>query len=267
MLNRRELLGVFAASLLPGASAFAVQADELQFAGLDRVEFYVGNVDKSRDFFVNIFGSTLKNRNGKRYVKLGSSYMAFEPPRGNAGQVRVDHFSISIKHLEMPKLHEFLDRRAVMYQDYPSGRDTGITDSDGIRTQLSPENGWSFLNTPNFPAEAVATQSEPVFRPIALSQVLLNVSDPEKASAFYRRFLGPPAEGGWFQVGTARVGLQRTPEGERAGVRHFCVSCEAFAADAAVMRLQEIGAMDVQISNGTLAFRDLDGFRILVTSL
>jgi len=267
VLNRRELLGVFAAGLLPKGSASAVQAEEPEFAGLDRVEFYVSNVEKSRDFFVNIFGSMLKNRNGKRYVKLGSSYMAFEPPRGNGGQIRVDHFSISIKHLEMSKLHEFLDRRGVMYQDYPSGRDTGITDSDGIRTQLSPENGWSFLNTPNFPPEAVATQSEPVFRPIALSQVLLNVSDTEKAIAFYRRFLGPPAEGGWFQVRTARVGLQRTPEGERAGVRHFCVSCEAFAADAAVMRLQEIGAMDVQISDGTLAFRDLDGFRILVTSL
>jgi catechol 2,3-dioxygenase-like lactoylglutathione lyase family enzyme len=266
VLNRRELLGVFAAGLLPRVPAFAVQADELEFAGLDRVEFYVSNVEKSRDFFVSIFGSMLKNRNGKRYVKLGSSYMAFEPPRGNGGQIRVDHFSISIKQLEMPKLHEFLDRRGVIYQDYPSGRDTGITDSDGIRTQLSPENGWSFLNTPSFPIEAVAIQSEPVFRPIALSQVLLNVTDPEKAIAFYRRFLGPD-EGGWFPVGTARVGLQRTPEGERAGVRHFCVSCEAFATDAAVMRLQEIGAKEVQISNGTLAFRDLDGFRILVTSL
>ena len=267
MLNRRELLGVFAAGLLPRGSAFAVQAEELQFAGLDRVEFYVSNVEKSRDFFVRIFGSTLKNRNGKRYVKLGSSYMAFEPPRGTAGQVRVDHFSISIKHLEMPKLHEFLDRRGVMYQDYPSGRDTGITDSDGIRTQLSPEDGWSFLNSPNFPAEAVAMQAEPVFRPIALSHVLLNVSDPQKASAFYRRFLGLPAESGWFQVGTARVGLQRTPAGERAGVRHFCISCEAFAADAAVMRLQEIGATEVRISNGTLTFLDLDGFQILVTTL
>jgi len=270
VLNRRELLGVFAAGLLPRGSAFAVQAEEPEFAGLDRVEFYVSNVEKSRDFFVNIFGSILKNRNGKRYVKLGSSYMAFEPPRGNGGnggQVRVDHFSISIKHLEMPKLHEFLDRRGVMYQDYPSGRDTGITDSDGIRTQLSPENGWSFLNTPNFPIEAVAMQSEPVFRPIALSQVLLNVNDPEKAIAFYRRFLGPPVESGWFQVGTARVGLQQTPEGERAGVRHFSVSCEAFATDAAVMKLQGIGAKEVQVSNGTLAFRDLDGFRILVTSL
>lgn len=267
VLNRRELLGVFAAGLLQGGSAFAVQAEEPAFAGLDRVEFYVSNVERSRDFFVNIFGSMLKNRNGKRYVKLGSSYMAFEPPRGNGGQVRVDHFSISIKHLEMPKLHEFLDRRGVMYQDYPSGRDTGITDPDGIRTQLSPDNGWSFLNTPNFPIEAVTIQSEPVFSPIALSQVLLNVSDPEKAIAFYRRFLGPPAEGGWFQVGTARVGLQRTPEGERAGVRHYSVLCEAFPAAAAAMRLQEIGAKEVRTSNGALAFRDLDGFRILVTTL
>jgi catechol 2,3-dioxygenase-like lactoylglutathione lyase family enzyme len=267
VLSRRELLGVFAATLLPKGFVFAVQAEELQFAGLDRVEFYASNVEKSRDFFVNVFGSTLKNRNGKRYVKLGSSYIAFEPPRGNAGQVRVDHFSISIKHLEMPKLHEFLDRRGVMYQDYPSGRDTGITDSDGIRTQLSPENGWSFLSTSNFPAEAVATESEPVFRPITLSQVLLNVSDPEKANAFYRRFLGPPTDRGWFQVGSARVMMQRTPEGERPGIRAFGVFCEAFSADAAVMRLQEIGAAEVQVSNGTLAFRDLDGFRILVTSL
>jgi hypothetical protein len=153
-----------------------------------------------------------------------------------------------------------------MYQDYPSGRDTGITDSEGIRTQLSPENGWSFLNTPNFPSEAVATQHEPVFQPIALNHVLLNVSDPEKAIAFYRRFLGPPADGGWFQVGQARVMLQRAPEGEPPGVRNFGVRCEAFSADAAGMRLQEIGATEVRTSNGTLAFRDLDGFRILVTS-
>ena len=106
-----------------------------------------------------------------------------------------------------------------------------------------------------------------MLRPIALGQVLLNVNDPERAIAFYRRFLGSPAEGGWFQVGTARVGLQRTPEGERAGVGHFSVSCETFAADTAVMRLQEIGAKEVRISNGTLAFRDLDEFRILVTGL
>ena len=86
--------------------------------------------------------------------------MAFEAPRGNGGQIRVDHFSVSVKRLEMPKLHAFLEQRGVMFQDYPSGRDTGITDADGIRTQLSPEDGWSFLNTPNFPAEDVLLQGE-----------------------------------------------------------------------------------------------------------
>ena len=65
----------------------------------------------------------------------------------------------------MPKLHAFLEQRGVMFQDYPSGRDTGITDADGIRTQLSPEDGWSFLNTPNFPAEDVLLQGEPYFAP------------------------------------------------------------------------------------------------------
>src|SRR5579862_6833291 len=136
-MNRRELMHMATAGLF-SRRALAVQADEPQFSGLDRIEFYVSNVEKSRDFFVTTFGNTLKNRNGKRYVKLGSSYMAFEPPRGTAGQVRVDHFSVSIKHLEMPKLHAFLDARGVMYQDYPSGRDTGIVDPEGIRTQLSP---------------------------------------------------------------------------------------------------------------------------------
>src|SRR3954465_7119575 len=142
-MNRRELLGLFALSLLP-------QSSVPDYAGLHHIECYVSNVEKSRDLFGRIFGNTLKNRNNKRYLKLGSTYMAFEAPRGTGGQIRVDHFSVSIKGLDMPKLHAFLEQRGVMFQDYPSGRDTGITDADAIRTQLSPENGWSVLNTANF---------------------------------------------------------------------------------------------------------------------
>src|SRR5262245_5782961 len=152
-LNRRELLGTFVVTLL-ARHGFARQTSNPEFAALDHIEFYVSNVEKSRDFFVRIFGNTLKNRNNKRYLKLGSTYMAFEVPRGTGG-IRVDHFSIAVTRLDMPKLHAFLEQGGVMFQDYPSGRDIGITDSYGIRTQLSPEDGWSFLNTPNFPAEEV----------------------------------------------------------------------------------------------------------------
>src|SRR5436305_3805080 len=149
LMGRRELLGFLAAGLLT-PRRLAAQAQEPQFAALDHIEFYVSNIEKSRDFYVRIFGNTLKNRGAKRYLKLGSTYMAFEPPRGNAAEVRVDHFSVAIKQLDMAKLHAFLERRGVTYQDYPSGRDTGITDADSIRLQLSPEDGWSLLNPPNF---------------------------------------------------------------------------------------------------------------------
>lgn len=270
MITRRELMQLFGAGFL-FRSALSTQIEEPQFAGLDRIEFYVSNVEKSRDFFVAIFGNTLRNRNGKRYVKLGSSYMAFEPPRGNAGQIRVDHFSISIKHLEMPKLHAFLDQRGIMYQDYPSGRDTGITDSEGIRTQLSPEDGWNFLNTPNFPAETVTVKDEPVFEPSGLDHVLLNVADVQKSVEFYQRFLGRPGERSnnraWFEVGRSRVGLLQMPVGQRAGVNYFCVSAAPFQLDAAVKRLQQIGATGVRPSAeapGAVVFQDPDGYQIQV---
>jgi catechol 2,3-dioxygenase-like lactoylglutathione lyase family enzyme len=271
-MNRRELLGMFGASVF-ALRSFAAQADEPQFAGLDRIEFYVSNVEKSRDFYVRVFGNTLKKRNEKRYIKLGSSYMAFEPPRGNTGQIRVDHYSVSIKNLEMPKLHAFLDQRGVAYQDYPSGRDTGVTDPEGIRTQLSPENGWRFINTPNFPDETVAIPDEPIFRPSGLDIVLVNVSDPEKSLAFYQRFLGQPVDHTknriWFQVGNARAGLQQIPQGESTGVHFFSVAAAQFESGTVIQKLREAGAMAVSASDevpGAVAFRDPDGFRILVVA-
>src|SRR6476646_11379417 len=153
-MNRRESLRLFGAGLLAARTVVA-QEEQLQFVGLDHIEFYVSNVEKSRDFFVRMFGNTLRNRAPKRYLKLGSTYMAFEPPRGTGAPARVDHFSVAIKSLNMPKLHAVLDQRGVMYQDYPSGRDTGVNDPDGIRLQLSPEDGWSLLNPATFPTEAV----------------------------------------------------------------------------------------------------------------
>ena len=77
-MNRREIIGLFGLAL-----AARYQSAEPDYLGLDHIEFYVSNVEKSRDFFVRLFGNTLKSRNGKRYLKLGSTYMAFEAPRGN----------------------------------------------------------------------------------------------------------------------------------------------------------------------------------------
>ena len=95
LIGRRETLGLLAAGLL-NLRRLAGQGQEPEFKGLDHIEFYVSNVEKSRDFYVRVFGNTLKIRGAKRYLKLGSAYMAFEPPRANRGEIRVDHFSAAI---------------------------------------------------------------------------------------------------------------------------------------------------------------------------
>lgn len=267
-IGRREALRLLSAGMVAAQSLRAQQV-EVEFAGLDHIEFYVSNVEKSRDFFVRIFGNTLKNRAPKRYLNLGSTYMAFEPPRGNAVPGRADHFSVAVKKLDMAKLHSVLERRGVMYQDYPSGRDTGVNDPDGIRLQLSPEDGWSLLNPATFPPETVSMQEAPVFSAVGLDHVLLNVTDPEKSVAHYQKFLGPAMPGNngriWFQVGRSRIGLLKTPSAQHAGVNHFCISAAAFNYDAAVSRLRQMGVqMESAEVAGAPEFRDPDGLLIQV---
>ena len=267
-MDRREMLGLFGAGVLAVRPLRA--QDPLRppaFSALDHIEFYVSNVEKSRDFFVRVFGNTLRSRNNKRYLQLGAAYMAFEQPRGN-GEIRVDHTSIAIKGLDMAKLHAFLEQRGIAFQDYPSGRDTAVVDADGTRLQLSPENGWSLLNPANFLPEEVAVSEESIFHPTGMDHVVLNVKEPEKSVAFYQKFLGAPVRNNdriWFQTGVSRIVLRQTPPGQQPGVYYFCVTAAAFNAQAATRRLQEIGAtVETPEIAGTVRFRDLDGLLIQV---
>src|SRR4030095_12890839 len=114
-VTRRELLKLFCGSVLV-RRRFVWQDRGPEFSGLDHFEFYVSNSEKSRDFFVRLFGAELLNRNNKRYLKLGSTYMAFETPRANASAGQVDHVSLAIKSLDMMKLHALLEQRGVMFQ-------------------------------------------------------------------------------------------------------------------------------------------------------
>jgi catechol 2,3-dioxygenase-like lactoylglutathione lyase family enzyme len=264
-MTRREALRILPALLV--APQLSAQAGP-DLAALDHIEFYVSDVEKSRDFFLRVFGGELRLRSGKRYLRLGSSYMAFEGPRGRAPAGSVDHFSAAIRKLEMPALHAYLEQRGVTYQDYPSGRDTGITDADGIRTQLSPENGWGLLDPSRFLPEATAIQDEPVFRAIALDHVLLNVAKLETSVAFYQKFLGRPTSANnrmWFQIGPSRVGLTQTPAGTPPGVNRFCVSAVPFDPAATGRKLQQLGAKaEPAETAGATEFRDPDGLTIQV---
>ena len=271
-LTRREALSVIGAGMFSAARPSA-QGPSLEFDAVDHVEFYVSQVERTRDFLAMVFGNTfLKNASAsKSYVKIGSAYLAFERPRTAGGPLITDHVSVAIRNIEMARVHTFLDSHGIAYRDYPSGRDTAIVDGDGVRTQLSPENGWSVLKPPTFVADAVVLQEEAVFRPTGIEHVLLNVADPEASAGFYEKVLGPVSLRNnnrvWFRVGRSRIGLLKTPEGQRPGVNHFCVSAEPFNYDAVVARLAALGAkVEPPELPGAPSFRDPDGMLVQVST-
>ena len=274
-LTRRRVLLAIGAGLVtaarPGAQGAPLDAP-LDVAGIDHIEFYASNVPRTRDFLAALFGATLlKNAQlGRSYVKTGASYLALLQPRPTDPPLGVDHVSLAIRQMQMSQVHAFLDARGITYRDYPSGRDTAVVDGDGIRTQLSPQDGWSLLKPPGFAPDAVGVPDEPVFRPLGIDHVLLNVSDPEASARFYEKMLGPVSRRDtdrlWFQVGRSRIGLLKTPPGQHAAVQRFCVSATPFAYDAAVARLTALGAkVEPPDVPGSPLFHDPDGTLIQVS--
>src|SRR6202163_3418018 len=168
-LTRREALYVIGAGMVSAARPSA-QTASLEFDAVDHVEFYVSQVERTRDFFATVFGNTLlKNASAAQsYVKMGSASLAFERPRAAGGALTTDHVSVAIRNIEMARVHALLDSRGIAYRDYPSGRDTAIVDDDGVRTQLSPQDGWSLLKPPTFAPDVVVLREAAVFRPTGI---------------------------------------------------------------------------------------------------
>jgi len=263
MLNRRDALRLLGAGF---AGAVRAAGQPFNFTSLDHVEFTVKDVEKSRDFYARLFGhAVLKNkRTARRYLKLGPCYIAID----QSNEPRVDHFSAGVEGFDVAKTHEYLSQQGVAYRDFPSGRDLNVTDADGIRLQLSAANGWDDLAKNTAAPESVSI-GEPFFRPTGLDHILLNVSDPEKSAEFYSKVLGPISQRNnnriWFQVGKSRIGLLKTPAGERTGVSHYCVSVERFDYADAVKRLEAAGVkVDTPEVAGAPDIRDPDGYRVQV---
>lgn len=259
-IGRRDFIGLL------GTAAVASAQSAPKFSYVDHLEFFVADVEKSTAFYARVFGNTVlkNNRTTRRYVKLGSAYIAIDTGQ----EIRVDHVCAGIPNFDIAAMHAFLDQRGIMYRDYPSGRDTAITDPDGSRLQLATDNGWTAA--PGSP-ESIAIGGEPIFRPTGIDHVLLNVTDPEKSAAFYEKVLGPVAQKAadriWFQVGSARIGVTRTPAGDKAGVNHWCVAAAAFDTGAAKKRLEQTGAKLAPTENANdVQFRDPDGYLVQVLS-
>lgn len=267
LIGRRSALALLGAGAWAARPGFAAESP-LRFTGLDHVEFWASDVEKSRDFYARVFGSTvMKNKQTtRRYIQLGNAYIAID--RGQEAG-RADHFCAGAGGFEIAAVHGYLMQNGIAFRDYPSGRDLAVTDPDGTRTQLAADNGWKALVGGTASAETVPLEGEPIFRPTGLDHILLNVSDQEKAAAFYQKIFGTVTQRNnnrvWFQAGSSRIGLLHTPSGQRAGVNHFCVSVSAFDYDSVMKKLQQSGArLESAEVAGSPEFRDPDGLLVQV---
>ncbi|HEY7337010.1 MAG TPA: VOC family protein [Bryobacteraceae bacterium] len=271
-IGRREMLGALGIGALMRVAHAADDAP--RYSMLDHLEFFVSDVEKSTAFYAQVFGSRLfgnpvmkNNRTTRRYVRLGTGYMAID----SGPQLRVDHICAGVAGFQVASMHSFLEQRGVAYRDYPSGKDLSIGDPDGgVRLQLAADKGWDALAGGTASPESVRVEGNAVFRPLGLDHILLNVPDPEKSATFYEKVLGPVAQRNdnriWFQVGrSSRIGLLKTPEGQKAGVNHFCVASAGFDYGAAAQKLVQVGAkVEMPELAGAPEFRDPDGYLIQV---
>jgi len=263
-ISRRSAIQALAA----GLAATKLSAADFAFTALDHVECWVASAPASAAFYSRVFGANvLKNKQTqRRYVKLGSAYLAMD--QGQA--VRVDHFCAGIPNFQIAALHEYLTARSIAYKDYPSDRDTAVTEPSGLKLQLAADHGWEQLLTGTAAAETIAVNAPAIFEPVGIESILLRVPDLEASIKFFGQVFGAVAISGaerWFRVGSSRIRLRQTADGQPAAVDHLRISVRKFGADATV-QLQAAGATATRpISANEIGFSDPDGYQIQITSV
>jgi hypothetical protein len=205
--------------------------------------------------------------NGKSGIPAGSQYIHFGIADRGGADKRLDRISLGVSAPEELKPQP-------------------VTDSDQITTEFS-HAGWRLSGEMRAVLLAAQILPSSIFHPVAIWNVVLNVTDVTASTQFYQRFLGKPIPGDrgrvWFEVGETALGLQRRQEADTTAIHQLGVLVQSFDTGTAVRRLQRMGAKDMSLSTDiwmprqpqirvkTLLFGDFDGlaagFRFAVTSV
>lgn len=239
------------------------------YTGIDHVEFFVADLERSVAFYTRLFGTDLwkNNRTERRYLRLGSSYIALEEQE----TARIDHVCFAAEDFDIDAMHGWLEAQGIPWQDYPSGRDLRVDDRDGIRTQIAQANTWEQISTDTASPEAPpADAGKAIFEAYAIDELFLTVTNLEVDSLFYSRLLdqtGTLQAGSlWFRLGAARLRLTQTAVGQSSGVSYFAVHVAFTDMEAAADAVFAAGGIIENILPNGFSFWDPDGIRVVVRS-
>jgi catechol 2,3-dioxygenase-like lactoylglutathione lyase family enzyme len=256
-MTRRQMLAVMGAA----AAQRALGQSPLKFRGLDHIEFTVADVERSTNFYAQLFGGAdvMKNRTTtRRYIKLGASYMAID----KADAPRIDHVCLGVENFNIDEVHAFLTAKGLTYRDYPSGRDTGVNDPDGTRLQLSSADGWTSLAAQTASPEPHELAVPQLFKPIEMTESLIDVSGLS-LRRHYELLTGDSTRPLTFRVGRGRIQLRPGPV---PGFQQFTVLVQPFDTAGAAHTLESLGARVLDSTATSVNFFAPVGSWVEVTS-
>jgi catechol 2,3-dioxygenase-like lactoylglutathione lyase family enzyme len=256
LIGRREwiagTIGAVAAARAARAASGAFEAIEV-----NHVALRVANIEKSEEFYRKMFGAPgiIFEKPGQRYMRLQRNFVAlFE-----RDEPAMDHFAISIKGYDADTAQSKTE--ALGLKPRRSSTFVYVHDPDGIEVQIAhPEHE---VHSPVV-REPPATS---VFRGNGVNHVALHVSDIERSREYYQKLFGLPvvrktSSSCFLGVGENFLALFKSSS---AGMAHFCVSVDDYAADEATKQASGAG-LSPRRSGNRVYFDDPNGLEVQVAS-
>ena len=134
-MSRRQLVQGLA--LLATGSGTAAAAG-FQGNGINHVSLFVGNLQRSTDFYQRVFGCTVNKRDGNNQLVFGKGFLVLRP--GNPPG-KVDHIAIGVDNFKKETVTADLKARGVTPIDQQGGGfGFHVVDPDGYPVQISANN-------------------------------------------------------------------------------------------------------------------------------
>jgi hypothetical protein len=281
--SRRAFIAGIGAACIPTMDSWArgqspaAPALPLKNLGLEHLDILVPDTAASAQVYMRIFKTKLHQQNlqgGIRYfILLGEL-----PQNRQVGYVAIGAAGtrpVSIGHY--CALAERYDRAGVARELQAAGFSAGqgggfgmLPDPDGLELQL-------FQLPAGLVAAAVPStlpvESNGLVTPLGVDHVLLHVTDIEKSLPYYHLVYGAnikstrqtSPERLWFQLeANTRIGLQKTPAGQKPRIDHYCIKVAPFDRDKVTAGIRGIGLKVVPSPDEPEVLRFVDNYEITV---